>query len=158
MENLTWNLQVVLEKVSDSGHITGLKINFFNNLPVGQVISNVYLPEEILTCPKEIGTISFEVVYLWKKICKMYCTSWQIAEFAYLYPILRIKFYCAIVTVAWERESLFFELKHKLEFTNIAKTKKCKKITNELLHLVHRGVAKDHIPSVACRSPSLRLL
>ena len=39
---------------------TGVEINFFNNLPVGQVISNVYLPEKISTCPKKKGTISFE--------------------------------------------------------------------------------------------------
>ena len=30
-------------------------------------------------------------------------------------------------------------------------------ITNGWLHLVHRGVAKDQVASVACRSPSLRL-
>ena len=49
----------------------GVHINFFNNLPVGQVISNVYLSEEISTCPKTIGTVSFEAVYFGKK-CKMY--------------------------------------------------------------------------------------
>ena len=32
---------------------TGVEITFFNNLPVGQVLSNVYLPEEISTCPKK---------------------------------------------------------------------------------------------------------
>ena len=26
----------------------------------------------LTTCPKKIGTISFEAVYLWKKICKMF--------------------------------------------------------------------------------------
>ena len=57
-----------------------------------------------------------------------------------------------------ERESLFFEPKHKSEFTNIAKTEKCKKLQTNLLHLVYRGVAKDHVASVARRSPSLRLL
>ena len=59
----------------NSGHDqteTGVEINFSNNLPVGQVISSVYLPEGILTCPKKKGTISFEALYLWKKICKMY--------------------------------------------------------------------------------------
>ena len=50
--------------------VSGVKINFFNNLPVGQVISNVSLPEDISTCPKKIGTISFKAVYVWKKIVK----------------------------------------------------------------------------------------
>ena len=31
-------------------------------------------------------------------------------------------------------------------------------ITNGLLYLVHRRVAKDHVASIACRLPSLRLL
>ena len=52
--------------VSDAN--SGVEINFFNNLPVGQVVSSVYLLEEISTSPKKIGTISFEAVYLWKKI------------------------------------------------------------------------------------------
>ena len=39
----------------------GVEINFFNNLPIGQVISNVYLPEKILTRLKKIGTISIEL-------------------------------------------------------------------------------------------------
>ena len=30
-----------------------IEINFFNNLPAGQVISNVYLPEKLSTCPKK---------------------------------------------------------------------------------------------------------
>ena len=51
---------------------SGVEINFFNNLLVGQVISNAYLPKKISTCPKKIGTLSFEAVYFWKKICKMY--------------------------------------------------------------------------------------
>ena len=29
--------------------ILGVEINFFDNLPVGQVLLNVYLPEKILT-------------------------------------------------------------------------------------------------------------
>ena len=40
--------------------ISGVKIIFFDNLPVGQVLSNVYLPEKISTCPKK-GTLSFKV-------------------------------------------------------------------------------------------------
>ena len=40
--------------------ISGVEINFFDNLPVGQVLSNVYLPEKISTCPKK-GTLSFAV-------------------------------------------------------------------------------------------------
>ena len=51
---------------------SGVEINFFNHLPVGQVISKVYLQEKILTCPRKKGTISFEAVYFWKKNCKMY--------------------------------------------------------------------------------------
>ena len=55
----------VLSKTFDEDEVSpGVEINFFNNLPVGQVISNVYLPEKISTCPKKKGTvptISFEV-------------------------------------------------------------------------------------------------
>ena len=39
--------------------ISGVEINFFDNLPVGQVLSNVYLPEKISICPKK-GTLSFK--------------------------------------------------------------------------------------------------
>ena len=39
----------------------GVEINFFGNLP-GQVMSNVYLLEEISACAKKIGAISSEVV------------------------------------------------------------------------------------------------
>ena len=46
---------------------TAVEINFFNNLPIRQVASNVYLL-------KKIGIISFEVNYR-KKFAK--CTSWQ---------------------------------------------------------------------------------
>ena len=45
--------------------ISRVKINFFDNLPVGQVLSNVYLPEKISTCLKK-GTPSFKV-YLEKR-------------------------------------------------------------------------------------------
>ena len=48
--------------------VKGVEINFFNNLPIGQVKLYIYLPEEISTCPKKIGTMSFEAVYLWKKL------------------------------------------------------------------------------------------
>ena len=41
---------------------TGVEINFFNHLPVGQIIANVCLPEIISTCPKQIGTVNFDVV------------------------------------------------------------------------------------------------
>ena len=41
---------------------TGLENNFFNNLPVGQVIANVCLPGKISTCLKQIGTVNFDVV------------------------------------------------------------------------------------------------
>ena len=58
-----------------------------------------------------------------------------------------------------ERESLFFELKHKSEFTDIAMTKKnLRNYKRIAAYLVQRGVAKDDVASVACRSPSLRLL
>ena len=36
----------------------GVEINLFNNLPAGQAISNVYLPEKISTCPKKIVMIT----------------------------------------------------------------------------------------------------
>ena len=50
---------------------SGVEINFSNNLPVGQVIANVCLPEEISTCPTKMGTISFEAMYTFgKKIVK----------------------------------------------------------------------------------------
>ena len=54
----------------------GVEINFFNNLPFGQVISNAYLPEKISTCPKKkrYRTTSFEVNF-GKTFVK--CTSWQ---------------------------------------------------------------------------------
>ena len=55
---------------------SGVEINFFNNLPVGQIIVNVCLAEEISTCPKKIGTKSFEAMFTFgKKIVK--CTSRQ---------------------------------------------------------------------------------
>ena len=38
-----------------------VEINFFDNLPVGQVSLNVYLPEKISTCPKKNVLLSFEV-------------------------------------------------------------------------------------------------
>ena len=31
----------------------GSKLNFFDNLAVGQMLSNVYLPKKISTCPKK---------------------------------------------------------------------------------------------------------
>ena len=37
----------------------GVEINFFNNLPVGQVISSIYLPEKISTCPKKTKNNKF---------------------------------------------------------------------------------------------------
>ena len=40
--------------------ISGVEINFFDNLPVGQMLSNVYLPEKISACLKK-GTLSFKV-------------------------------------------------------------------------------------------------
>ena len=40
--------------------ISGVEINVFDNLPVGQVLSNVYLPEKISTCLKK-STLSFKV-------------------------------------------------------------------------------------------------
>ena len=46
---------------------TGVEINFFYNLPVGQLISNVCLPEKISTCPKKIDTVSFEIANYQKK-------------------------------------------------------------------------------------------
>ena len=55
---------------------TEVEINFFNNLPVGQAISNVYLLEKISTCPEKIDTISFELLTYGKKFAKL-CTSWQ---------------------------------------------------------------------------------
>ena len=62
-----------------------VETNFVNNLPDGQVITIVCLPEETSTCPKKIDTISFEVVYLCQKM--VYCTSWQkntkFAEYAF---------------------------------------------------------------------------
>ena len=42
--------------------VAGVEVNFFNNLPVGHVISNLYLLEEISTCLKQIGLLSFKVV------------------------------------------------------------------------------------------------
>ena len=55
-------------------HFAGVEINFFNNLPVGQVISYVCLPEEISTYrKKKMRNKSFKAVYLWKKYVK--CTS-----------------------------------------------------------------------------------
>ena len=33
--------------------ISGVEINFFDNLPIVQVLSNVYLPEKISTCRKK---------------------------------------------------------------------------------------------------------
>ena len=49
------------QRVMYSINITsGAEINFFDNLPVGQVLSNVYLPEKISTCLKK-GTLSFKV-------------------------------------------------------------------------------------------------
>ena len=39
-----------------------VKINFFNNLPVGQVITNIYLPKEISTCPNRNGRVHFYAV------------------------------------------------------------------------------------------------
>ena len=57
----------------DKRQITWGEINFFNNLPIEQVIPNVYLLEKISTYPpKKIGAICFEAVYLWKKICKIF--------------------------------------------------------------------------------------
>ena len=52
-----------------------------------------------------------------------------------------------------QKEScFFFEPKHNLEFTDKAKTKKYSMIiANELLLLVHRGVVKDHVASLARR-------
>ena len=42
--------------------LAGVEINFFNNLPIGQVITNAYLPVKISTCPKQIGTVNFDAV------------------------------------------------------------------------------------------------
>ena len=83
---------------------TGVEINFFNNFPVGQVISNVFLPEKISTCPiKKIGSITFEAVYLWKKNCKILLG--KNTEFAlYVYPISRIKFSYASIMVGWRNK------------------------------------------------------
>ena len=53
-------------------HFAGVEINFFNNLPVGQVISYVCLPEEISTCPKKKCTIKVLSCLPLEKICKMY--------------------------------------------------------------------------------------
>ena len=49
------------QRVMYSIHIiSGVEINFFDNLPVGQVLSNVYLREKISTCLKK-GTLSVKV-------------------------------------------------------------------------------------------------
>ena len=58
----------VRRKMQNKYSSTGVEICFFNNLLVGQVISNAYLPEKISTCPIKIGAISFEAVYLRKKL------------------------------------------------------------------------------------------
>ena len=50
--------------------IARVEINFFNNLPVGQVMFNVYLLEEISTCPKKKATKKFEAVTLEKNLVK----------------------------------------------------------------------------------------
>ena len=60
----------------------GVQINFAINLAVGQVILNVYLPEEIPTYPKQISTISFELSHF-EKIRKMSLFSAKNTEFAY---------------------------------------------------------------------------
>ena len=40
--------------------ISVVEINFFDNLPLGQVLSNDYLPEKNSTCSKKC-TLSFKV-------------------------------------------------------------------------------------------------
>ena len=40
---------------------TEAEINFFKNLPVGQVMANVYLPGTILAGPEQIDTVSFDI-------------------------------------------------------------------------------------------------
>ena len=37
-----------------------VEINFFDNLRGAQILSNIYLPEKISTCPKK-GTLRFKV-------------------------------------------------------------------------------------------------
>ena len=53
-----------LLQIDLSSDYSGVEINFFINLSIGQVISNVYLPEENPTCPKQEGTIHLEVASL----------------------------------------------------------------------------------------------
>ena len=54
-------LCIVFAQTYNFNHITGVEINFFNNLPVGQVIANVYLPGKISTCSKQRDTVHFDV-------------------------------------------------------------------------------------------------
>ena len=45
--------------------ISGIEINFFDNLHVGQMLSNVYLPKKISTCPKK--KVLYVLRLTWKK-------------------------------------------------------------------------------------------
>ena len=50
--------------------IAGVEINFFNNFPVGQEMFNVYLLNEISTCPKKKPQKSLRLFTLEKKFVK----------------------------------------------------------------------------------------
>ena len=53
---------VFLMNILQVYHITiGIKINFFNNLPIRQVIAIVYLLRKTSTCAKQRGTMPFDV-------------------------------------------------------------------------------------------------
>ena len=69
-----------------------MEINFFDNLPVRKILSNVYLPKNISICPKKKGILSFEI-----NLEK----STEFAKYAYGTVVSRIKFLCAIVKIMW---------------------------------------------------------
>ena len=52
---------IIISSVHFTCCLSGVAINFFNNLPVGQIIANVYLPGKSLTCLKQRGTMHFNV-------------------------------------------------------------------------------------------------
>ena len=64
-----------------------VEITFLNNLLVRQVITNVYLPGEISTCPKQTGRVHFDVVSL-EKVRDYY----RIYIISYFYRIHNIVF------------------------------------------------------------------
>ena len=68
--------------------ISVVEINFFDNLRGAQVLSNIYLPEKISTCPKN-GTLRF----------KVYLEKGMILQKTLI--VSRIKFLCAIVMIMW---------------------------------------------------------